>query len=166
MVSQLTFHGATARFARISRLVVVVGVLAAGGTTLRAQSADTTAEGTIVDTTHRISPGAAAWRSMIIPGWGQALTGRPITGALFVTWEGVTMMMTLRAVQEETYLNASGSPNIVPKHQQVQDWVVLWVFNHLFSAAEAFVSDQLIDFPKDWKMVAVPRGVGLEVPVP
>ncbi|HXQ30030.1 MAG TPA: hypothetical protein VN848_12280 [Gemmatimonadales bacterium] len=167
-MTQLTFHGAWARLCtRIPRLVVVVGVLATGGTALGAQSPDTTAtEGTVVDTTHHIAPGAAAWRSMIIPGWGQALTGRPITGALFVTWEGVTMMMTLRAVQEETYLNQSGSPNIVPKRQQVQDWVVLWVFNHLFSAAEAFVSAQLIDFPKDWKLVTLPRGIGLEVPVP
>ena len=148
----------------------VLGIAAAfavaGCTALASQTPDTLAEGTVGDTTHRIAPTTALWHSLLVPGWGQALTGRPITGALFVGWEGVTAMMTLRAVQEETYLNQSGSPNIVPKHQQVQDWVVLWIFNHFFSGAEAFVSAELLDFPKNWKLEAIPRGVGVRIPGP
>lgn len=120
----------------------------------------------VVDTTHNISATGALWRSLLIPGWGQAATGRHITGALFVTWEGVTMMMTLRAVQEEGYLNQSGSANIVPKRQEVQDWVVLWIFNHFFSGAEAFVSAELLDFPKNLRFEASPQGVELQVPLP
>ena len=118
------------------------------------------------DTTRSVSPTGALWRSMLVPGWGQALTGRHITGALFVTWEGVTMMMTLRALREEDYLSASTSANLASKRQQVQDWLVLWIFNHLFSGAEAFVSAHLIDFPKDWKVEALPRGVGVGVSLP
>jgi hypothetical protein len=150
--------------ARALGIAAVFAVL--GHTALASQASDTLAEGIVGDTTHRIAPTAALWRSLLVPGWGQALTGRPITGALFVGWEGVTAMMTLRAVQEESYLNQSGSPNIVPKHQQVQDWVVLWVFNHFFSGAEAFVSAELLDFPKNWKLETMPRGVGLQVTVP
>ena len=54
------------------------------------------------------------------------------------------------------------------KQQQIQDWIVLLVFNHLFSAAEAYVSAHLQDFPKELKIRAVPggRGIGISVPVP
>jgi hypothetical protein len=118
------------------------------------------------DTTHRIKPIGAFWRSLLLPGWGQAKTGRPVTGAVFATWEGVAAMMTLKAQSELHYLRQSGSDNVAPKRQQVQDWLVLWIFNHLFAGAEAFVSAHLQDFPKDLKLQAVPGGIGLSLPVP
>jgi len=118
------------------------------------------------DTTHRIRPMGAFWRSLLLPGWGQAETGRPVTGALFVAWEGVTAMMTLKAQQESHYLKESGSTNLGAKRQEVQDWLVLWIFNHLFSGAEAFVSAHLMDFPPELKVRVIPRGVGFSVPVP
>jgi hypothetical protein len=117
------------------------------------------------DTAKLIKPAAALWRSLLIPGWGQARTGRNVTGAAFVTWEGVTMMMTLRAVQEERYLKAAGSGSLQGKRQQIQDWVVLWAFNHLFAGAEAFVSAHLQDFPKELKLETTPHTVGISVPV-
>jgi hypothetical protein len=118
------------------------------------------------DTTHRIRPMGAFWRSLLLPGWGQAKTGRPVTGALFVAWEGVSAMMTLKAQQETHYLKESGSTNLGAKRQEVQDWLVLWIFNHLFSGAEAFVSAHLMDFPPELKVRVIPHGVGLSVPVP
>ena len=118
------------------------------------------------DTVHRVRPMGAFLRSLLVPGWGQAATGRRVTGAMFATWEGVTAMMALKAQSEVHYLKESRSPNVSAKRQEVQDWVVLWVFNHLFSAAEAFVSAHLQDFPKDLKLQALPRGVGISVPVP
>ena len=117
------------------------------------------------DTTRFIKPVAALWRSLLIPGWGQAAAGRPVTGAAFVTWEGVTVMMTVRALQEERYMKESGSTNVAAKRQQVQDWAVLWVFNHLFAGAEAFVSAHLQDFPKDVKIRAMPGRVRVSVPL-
>src|SRR5882672_11185660 len=118
------------------------------------------------DTTHRIRPMGAFLRSLLVPGWGQAATGRRVTGALFATWEGVAAMMTLKAQSEMHYLKETGSSLVVSKRQQVQDWTVLWVFNHLFSGAEAFVSAHLQDFPKDLKIRAFPGGVGISLPVP
>ncbi len=118
------------------------------------------------DTAHRTSPMGAFWRSLLLPGWGQAQTGRPVTGALFATWEGVTAMMTLKAQSETHHLKETGSGSLRAKRQQVQDWLVLWVFNHLFSGAEAFVSAHLQDFPKDLKVQVFPGGVGISVPVP
>jgi hypothetical protein len=105
-------------------------------------------------------------RSLLVPGWGQAATGRRVTGAVFTTWEGVTAMMTLKAQSEMHYLKEARSPNVSAKRQEVQDWIVLWVFNHLFSAAEAFVSAHLQDFPRDLKLQALPRGIGFTLPVP
>jgi hypothetical protein len=153
----------------------VVALLSASPTVrLSAQVPDTShapivTTGAVVvapDTTHRIRPMGAFLRSLVLPGWGQAVTGRPVAGALFATWEGVSAMMTLKARSEFRYLREAGSVNVPAKRQEVQDWLVLWIFNHLFSGAEAFVSAHLQDFPKELKVRAFPGGVGLSLPVP
>ena len=123
------------------------------------------------DTTHRVRPMGAFLRSFVLPGWGQAVTGRRVTGAFFAAWEGLAAMMTLKAQSEFHYLRESRSFNVNAKRQEVQDWLVLWVFNHLFSGAEAFVSAHLQDFPKDLKIRAFPdgpggRGMGIGVSLP
>jgi len=117
------------------------------------------------DTSHQVRPMGAFWRSFLIPGWGQSATGRHTTGAVFVAWEGVTAMMTLKAQQEANYMQQIGSPNLTAKRQEVQDWLVLWVFNHLFSGAEAYVSAHLQDFPADLKIRAFPHGIGISLPL-
>ena len=118
------------------------------------------------DSTHPVGPIGALWRSLVLPGWGQAVTGRNVTGAMFAAWEGTTMFMTLKAKQEADYFKAAGLPNLHSKRQEVQDWMVLWAFNHLFSGAEAFVAAHLRDFPKDLRVRAVPGGVGVSLPFP
>jgi hypothetical protein len=117
------------------------------------------------DTSHLVGPVGALWRSLLLPGWGQAVTGRNVTGAIFGIWEGTTMYMTLKAQQEANYFKESNSPNLHAKRQEVQDWLVLWGFNHLFAGAEAFVAAHLRDFPKDLKFQAVPRGLGVSFPL-
>jgi len=134
--------------------------------TARAPVVTTGATVVAPDTAHRIRPMTAFWHSLLLPGWGQAETGRPVTGGLFVAWEGVTAMMTLKAQQDTHYLKASGSTNLGAKRQEVQDWLVLWIFNHLFSGAEAYVSAHLQDFPRELKVRAIPNGVGISMPVP
>lgn len=113
-----------------------------------------------------VKPISALWRSLLIPGWGQARTGRNVTGAAFVVWEGFAAMMTVRAVQELHYMEETGSVNVPSKRQQIQDWVVLWGFNHLFAGAEAFVSAHLMDFPKELKVRVTPGRIGVSVPLP
>ena len=115
---------------------------------------------------HVVGPVGALWRSMLLPGWGQAVTGRNVTGAIFAVWEGTTMYMTLKAEQEANYFKAANLPNLHAKRQEVQDWLVLWGFNHLFAGAEAYVAAHLRDFPKDLKVQAVPGGVGVSFPLP
>src|SRR5439155_17671260 len=110
-------------------------------------------------------PWAPSCAPSFFPGWGQAATGRPMTGSVFVAWEGVTAMMTLKAQQEANYFKEIHSKNLRLKRQEVQDWLVLWVFNHLFSGAEAYVSAHLRDFPPDLNVRAFPGGIGISVPV-
>ncbi len=124
------------------------------------------AQAVVPDSAHRIRPFSAFWRSLVLPGWGQSATGRHVTGAAFVAWEGVTIMMTLKAQQEANYLKEIGSPTLGAKRQEVQDWLILWIFNHLFAGAEAYVSAHLRDFPGDLKVRAVPGGIGLTIPMP
>ena len=126
---------------------------------------DTLRPAQIPDTTHRMKPVSAFWRSLLLPGWGQSATGRHVTGAVFVAWEGVTMMMTLKARGEANYLESIGSGHVQTKRQEAQDWLVLWVFNHLFSGAEAYVSAHLQDFPRDLKLRAFPNGIGVMLPL-
>ena len=160
---------------RTGRLALVLGLLAVGPLcplgSARLAAQDTTVinrpAALLVrpDTSHQIRPMGAFWRSLLIPGWGQSATGRHTTGAVFVVWEGVTAMMTLKAQQEANYMERIGSANAKAKRQEVQDWLVLWVFNHLFSGAEAYVSAHLQDFPADLKIQAYPRGIGISVPL-
>jgi hypothetical protein len=121
---------------------------------------------TVRDTTHQVGPAGALWRSLLVPGWGQAATGRHVTGALFVVWEGTTMYMTLKARQEADYFRTAGLPNQTSKRQEVQDWMVLWIFNHLFAGAEAYVAAHLRDFPRELRVRALPSGVGVSFPFP
>ena len=119
------------------------------------------------DTMHfGVRPMGAFWRSFLIPGWGQAVTGRHVTGATFVAWEGVTAMMTLKAQQEANYLKKIHSTSVDLKRQEVQDWLILWIFNHLFAGAEAYVSAHLQDFPPDLNVQAFPNGIGVTLPMP
>jgi len=149
-----------------ARMIAAI-VLVAVGPFGRLAAQDTTHIVLPADTMHRgVRPLGAFWRSFLLPGWGQAVTNRHTTGATFVAWEGVTAMMTLKAQQEANYFKAIGSPNLKLKRQEVQDWLVLWIFNHLFSGAEAYVSAHLMDFPPDLEVRAFPRGIGVSVSLP
>jgi hypothetical protein len=108
----------------------------------------------------------ALWRSLLIPGWGQARLNRKLTGAIFVAWEGVTLGMSLKTRHELEYLRRNNSPRGDAKRQEHEDWVVLLAFNHLLSGLEAYVSAHLADFPGDLQVEAVPGGVGAGMSLP
>jgi hypothetical protein len=113
-----------------------------------------------------ISPLNALWRSLLIPGWGQARLNRKVPGGIFVAWEGVTLGMTLKTRSELRYLRRIGSGRGDSKRQEHEDWVVLLAFNHLFAGLEAYVAAHLADFPGDLRFQAVPGGVGASLSFP
>jgi hypothetical protein len=113
-----------------------------------------------------ISPMNALWRSLLVPGWGQARLNRKLAGGILVGWEAVTLGMTLKTRHELRYLRRTGSGRADDKRQEHEDWVVLLGFNHLFAGLEAFVSAHLADFPGDLHFQAVPGGVGASISLP
>lgn len=113
-----------------------------------------------------VSPMGAFWRSLLVPGWGQAKLGRKLTGGMMVAWEGVTLGMTIKTSHELAYFENTHSSLVAAKEQERQDWIVLLAFNHLFSGLEAYVSAHLWDFPPDLRIQALPHGVGASVTLP
>lgn len=129
-----------------------------------------------------VSPLPAFFRSLLLPGWGQAVLDRKLTGGLFLAWEGVTLGMTLKAHQELQHIRRTEDTRDLPagqresallrsKKAEREDWLVLLVFNHLFSGLEAYVSAHLWDFPEDLRLRALPAGpagrpgVGVSIPL-
>jgi hypothetical protein len=113
-----------------------------------------------------ISPLNALWRSLLIPGWGQARLNRKLAGGIFVAWEGVTLGMALKTRSELRYLRRNLSARANDKRQEHEDWLVLLGFNHLFAGLEAYVSAHLADFPGDLRFEALPGGVGAAMSLP
>jgi len=108
------------------------------------------------------------FRSLAIPGWGQASLDRKLPGAIFIAFEGIAIGMAWKAHSELDYIERTGSERYDAKKQEVQDWLFLIALNHVFSALEAFVSANLYDFPGDLKMRTLPNGragVGVSLPI-
>lgn len=115
-----------------------------------------------------VSPFGALWRSMLVPGWGQSILGRRVTGAVLVVWEGVALTMTVKAAHQLSYAEETNAVTIAAKRQEVQDWAVLLAFNHLLAGIEAFVSANLWDFPGELHGQPLSQdrvGVGLSLPI-
>jgi hypothetical protein len=116
----------------------------------------------------RVRPSAALWRSLLVPGWGQAKLGRNLTAGFFIAAEALTVGMTLKANSELGYLRRTGadSASIDAKSRKREDWIVFTVVNHLLSGLEAYVAANLSDFPGELKLRRAPSGVEAQVSVP
>jgi len=115
-----------------------------------------------------VGPMGAFFRSLTIPGWGQARLDRRLTGGIFLAFEGISLGMAIKADRELAYLKSRDEPQeaIDDKRQEREDWITLIVFNHLFAALDAFVGSHLYDFPEDVKLRAAPSGFGAIVSIP
>lgn len=114
-----------------------------------------------------VSPMGAFWRSLLVPGWGQAALDRKLAAALFIGWEGVTLGMTLKTDVAVGDLADAGSALVASKRREREDWIVLLGFNHLLAALEAYVSAHLWDFPGDLRVRRAPgrTEAGLRLPL-
>ena len=110
-----------------------------------------------------IRPKTALFRSLLVPGWGQASLDRGTAGATYFALEAGSIAMLIfakkelavakRAARDSTFVGDSvplGPPpelaaRVRVRRVQVQDWAALIFFTHLFSAADAFVSAHLWD---------------------
>ncbi len=115
-----------------------------------------------------VSSGGAFLRSLLVPGWGQARLDRKLTGAIFVTIEGLSLGMTVKTIREIRYLTRvdADSARLASKRTQRQDWLILLGFNHLFSGLEALVATELHQFPGDVRFRVIPGGFAAETAIP
>jgi hypothetical protein len=97
-------------------------------------------------------------RSLLIPGWGQSIVGRRVTGAVFIFWEGLSLTMLVKSIHQLDYQESIAKEDLSGKRSEVQDWAVLLAFNHLLAAAEAYVSTNLWDFPGELSAEPLPSG--------
>ena len=150
-----------------------------------------------------ITPRRAFLYSLAVPGLGQTVLDRRMTGAVFFLVEGLSLSLahrsasdlrTARAFQGDSVplryavdpvtglaqRDGLGQPVVATWQQspytaalvqarklQVEDWLAVVIFNHLFAGADAFVAAQLWDFPQHMQLRAfpVPRGAGLKLNV-
>jgi hypothetical protein len=114
-----------------------------------------------------ISPKSAFLRSLLVPGLGQAALDRGVAGGIFVSLEALSVLMALKTNRDlrvarrlegdSIFLRVTGTDTVriasplagrvKARKQQLEDWVALIIFNHLFAAADAFVAAQLWDVP-------------------
>jgi hypothetical protein len=113
-----------------------------------------------------IKPMSAFWRSLLIPGWGQAKLGRRLSGGVFVAVEGLSLGMVMNTTLTLNYYESINSGKAAQVKQQQQDWIVILVANHLLSAMEAYVSSHLWDFPGDLQVQALPHGASATLSLP
>lgn len=113
-----------------------------------------------------ISPTGAFFRSLVIPGWGQSRLNRNVMAGLFISFEALAGAMVWKSQWQLEF--ARTRDKFVKEHtQEREDWIVLLAFNHLLSAAEAYVSAHLWDFPPALKFEPLPGGAaGLGVAIP
>ncbi len=105
---------------------------------------------------HRPAPLNYFFRSLVLPGWGQASLDRKLTAGLFIGFEGLALSMAMKANTELHFLERTDTASATVRRGERQDWYVLIGFNHLFSALEAYVSAHLVDFPRDLHIRAFP----------
>src|SRR5687768_14781456 len=116
------------RHPRRASIVTLILMLAVCGVKLRAQETPRARPppDSLVppDTLTRqyISPMNALWRSLLLPGWGQARLNRKLAGGIFLAWEGVTLGMSLKTRSELRYLRRTESARGGGKRQEHEDW--------------------------------------------
>jgi len=118
-----------------------------------------------------LSPRRAFLSSLVIPGYSQAVLGRPTAGALFVLTEAIAIAMLresqadlneARRFQSDSLVTigfdpANGTPitavNAYTEHlvdvrrSHVEDWIAFIIANHLFAGADGYVAAHLWDLP-------------------
>jgi hypothetical protein len=129
-----------------------------------------------------LSPRRAFLYSLVLPGYAQAVLGRPTAGALFVLSESIAIALLresnaelrqARRLQTDSVLTLGRDPvtgtlvkvpapyndeliNLRRGHRE--DWVAFLIANHLFAGADAYVAAHLWDLPSQVSVRATDQG--------
>ncbi len=94
-----------------------------------------------------VTPMGAFFRSLILPGWGQAAVDQPVRGAFYFTMEAASLWMLFKTQSKLDAARRAGDDDLADSRQeQKEDWIVMAVFWALFSGVDAWVSAHLWDF--------------------
>jgi hypothetical protein len=130
---------------------------------------------------HRISPGGAFVRSLVLPGWGQSSIGAPGRGAVYFALEAGSLWMVYksdrklqeanerdRILREQGLLQEGRASGLTrDRRAQREDWITLSVFWLFFSGADAFVAAHLRDVDEHVGVEPGPSGgMQLQASVP
>jgi hypothetical protein len=162
------------------RAALVAVLLGVGSMVARAQRVDSArvaARAPAPDTAARpspqppLSPRRAFLYSLLLPGYGQSILGRPAAGAISVLTESIAIAMLRESMADLAEARAlrtdslvvvgfdpkTGTPIQAPspytdalvqvRRGHVEDWVAFLIANHLFAAADAYVGAHLWDLP-------------------
>ena len=118
------------------------------------------------------SPRGAFFRSLVLPGWGQAYVGAPGRGAVYFSLATVSLWMSYVARQqlrdarlEQDWLRETGrlgadqeTEFALARARAFEDWAAFGVFVVFLSGADAYVAAYLVDF--DERIGVAPTGGG------
>lgn len=138
------------------------------------------------EATRPISPGGAFLQSLLIPGRGQITLGKKSAARFYFAVEALGIGMTIKSYRDlrEAKRNEGDSTAVAwevdpvtgdstptrfepgrftreltdARRTHVEDWIALLIFNHLLSAADAYVAANLWDFPAKVTVRARPPG--------
>jgi Family of unknown function (DUF5683) len=165
-------------------------LLVAGASDAKCQRADSvrvSPKASRVDTvvapipTPPLSPRRAFLYSVVLPGYGQTVLGRPTAAALFVLGESIGIVMLresnaelrdARQLQTDSLLvlgrDQTGTLVTTPSSysQEIvnvrrghrEDWIFFLLGNHLFAGADAYVAAHLWDLPSQVSLRATDQG--------
>lgn len=94
-----------------------------------------------------VTPMGAFFRSLILPGWGQAAVDQPVRGAFYFTMEATSLWMLFKTQAKLDAARRAGDDDLASARQdQKEDWMVMAVFWALFAGVDAWVSTHLWGF--------------------
>jgi hypothetical protein len=137
-----------------------------------------------------LSPRRAFAYSLLMPGYAQSILGRGRTGAVQVAFEAAAIIMIRQSAADVrearrmvadsipvSFVDATGAPKtrfertpfptslIRSRRSHLEDWIAVLIANHLFSAADGYVSALLWDLPAEIAVRATPRTAELALRV-
>lgn len=131
-----------------------------------------------------ITPKAAFLHSLLLPGWGQSVLRRSTAATFFSATEIGAIYMVAKSHSDLQRAKALrgldsivvGDPSLgetvtkipaVPpglvnaRRLHLEDWLAIWIFNHLLAGADAYVAANLWDLPARVSIQHTPAGPAL-----
>ena len=134
-----------------------------------------------------ISPRRAFVSSFLFPGAGQAVLRRPVAGSIYASAELLSLFMIAKSREDLRLAEAVPHsivvgfdlgnppapileahplpPRIRARRQHLEDWYAILIFNHFFSAADAFVAAHLWEVPARVSVVPHREGIAFAMSV-